>query len=213
MIWARLTQTAMRKARRFIWMHALATGFTPAYLTEHADGIREDWPRIPLPISLEQLQTSAALGKRLADLLDTERQVSGVTTGALRPELVKTGSLTVADNRPLNMEAGDLDVRAGWGHAGKEGATMPGKGKVNERPYSAEELEAFAAGGMSAEQAQSLLGATTYDVYLNDRVYWKNIPSRVWNYHIGGYQVVKKWLSYRERELLGRSLTPMRREK
>ena len=30
----------------------------------------------------------------------------------------------------------------------------------------------------------------------------------MWDYTIGGYQVVKKWLSYREKPLLGRSLTP-----
>ena len=30
--------------------------------------------------------------------------------------------------------------------------------------------------------------------------------SIVWSYTIGGYQVIKKWLSYREQELLGRSL-------
>jgi hypothetical protein len=29
----------------------------------------------------------------------------------------------------------------------------------------------------------------------------------VWEYTLGGYQVNKKWLSYRERPLLGRSLT------
>jgi len=37
--------------------------------------------------------------------------------------------------------------------------------------------------------------------------YWKNVPRKVWDYHIGGYQVIKKWLSYREHELLGRVLT------
>jgi hypothetical protein len=37
-------------------------------------------------------------------------------------------------------------------------------------------------------------------------VYWRNVPPRVWNYTIGGYQVLKKWLSYRERPLLGRGL-------
>ena len=36
--------------------------------------------------------------------------------------------------------------------------------------------------------------------------YWKNIPANVWEYYIGGYQVIKKWLSYREQELLGRAL-------
>jgi hypothetical protein len=29
------------------------------------------------------------------------------------------------------------------------------------------------------------------------------VPANVWRYTIGGYQVVKKWLSYRERALLG----------
>jgi len=36
---------------------------------------------------------------------------------------------------------------------------------------------------------------------------WTNIPSKVWDYTIGGYQVIKKWLSYREKPLLGRALT------
>ncbi|HEY7156496.1 MAG TPA: hypothetical protein VH575_21190 [Gemmataceae bacterium] len=29
----------------------------------------------------------------------------------------------------------------------------------------------------------------------------------MWTYTLGGYQVIKKWLSYRERNLLGRALT------
>ena len=43
---------------------------------------------------------------------------------------------------------------------------------------------------------------------LNDRAYWRCVPLRVWEYTIGGYQVLKKWLSYRERPLLGRDLKP-----
>jgi hypothetical protein len=34
------------------------------------------------------------------------------------------------------------------------------------------------------------------------------VPEAVWGYTIGGYQVIKKWLSYREKSLLGRGLTP-----
>ena len=41
----------------------------------------------------------------------------------------------------------------------------------------------------------------------NDRAYWCNVPLRVWEYTLGGYQVIKKWLSYREKELLDRSLS------
>jgi len=51
------------------------------------------------------------------------------------------------------------------------------------------------------------LGEKTFDVYLNNIAYWRNVPEKVWNYTIGGYQVLKKWLSYREFELLGRALT------
>lgn len=37
---------------------------------------------------------------------------------------------------------------------------------------------------------------------------WTNVPSEVWDYTLGGYQVIKKWLSYRETAILGRTLKP-----
>ena len=43
---------------------------------------------------------------------------------------------------------------------------------------------------------------------MNDLASWRCVPARVWKYTIGGYQVMKKWLSYRERALLGRDLKP-----
>ncbi|MXZ92197.1 MAG: hypothetical protein F4W95_13320 [Chloroflexi bacterium] len=52
------------------------------------------------------------------------------------------------------------------------------------------------------------LGQTTCDIYLNDRAYWRNVPASVWNYQLGGYQVLKKWLSYREQRVLNRPLRP-----
>ncbi len=91
-------------------------------------------------------------------------------------------------------------MTARWGIAGKGGVTMPGKGKAIERAYTPEELSAL---GSAADG----LGATTFDVYLNDIAFWRCVPSRVWTYTLGGYQVMKKWLSYRERNLLGRALT------
>ena len=42
-----------------IWLHALAIGYAPAYLAENADGVRQDWPRIPLPASKAGLLASA----------------------------------------------------------------------------------------------------------------------------------------------------------
>ncbi len=55
--------------------------------------------------------------------------------------------------------------------------------------------------------ALSTLGEETCDIYLNEHAYWKNVPRPVWEYTLGGYQVLKKWLSYREQTLLGRPLT------
>ncbi|MBF4509336.1 MAG: hypothetical protein ISP10_02480 [Aeromicrobium sp.] len=89
---------------------------------------------------------------------------------------------------------------------------MPSTGKLEERPYTDDERSAIAEHadtlGMSAGQAIELLGETCFDVYLNDKAYWRCVPVNVWRYTIGGYQVIKKWLSYRERALLGRDLKP-----
>ncbi|MGD0781302.1 MAG: type ISP restriction/modification enzyme, partial [Candidatus Aminicenantales bacterium] len=40
---------ADQKTAELIWYHALAIGYSPVYLAKNADGIRQDWPRIPLP--------------------------------------------------------------------------------------------------------------------------------------------------------------------
>lgn len=195
-----------------IWMHALAIGYSPAYLRENTDGVRQDWPRIPLPREKRLLESSARLGAEVSTLLNTERTVQGVTSGPILPELRTVGLIKRADGKQIQPESGDLDVRAGWGHAGKGGVTMPGKGNLVRRRYTDEEHTAIEKGtrgaGLSLEEALQLLGPTTVDVYLNDHVYWANVPDAVWSYTIGGYQVIKKWLSYREIELLGRSLSP-----
>jgi hypothetical protein len=198
------------KAAALVWTHALAIGYSPQYLEGNRDSLRRDWPRIPLPATRELLEASAAQGDRLAALLDTENTVPGVTTGPVRTELAVVGSITRQGGGQL--QPGDRELTAGWGHRGKDGAVMPGKGKVLERDYSPEERAAIQEGaarlGLSLKDALACLGDTTYDIYLNDVAYWRNVPKGVWGYIIGGYQVMKKWLSYREQSILGRGLRP-----
>ncbi len=43
---------------------------------------------------------------------------------------------------------------------------------------------------------------------LNQLVYWRNFPAAVWHCKLGGYQVLKKWLSYREQKVLARPMQP-----
>lgn len=170
-----------------IWMHSLAMTFSPAYLKENADGIRSDWPRIPLPKSKGLLLISAELGKRIAALLDAETQVKHMS------ELNGIGVISKSGGGALDPAKGHLDVTAGWGHAGKDGVCMPGKGRYEIRKQTDEFL-------------LKSFGEETLDVFLNDVAYWANIPQAVWEYHIGGYQIIKKWLSYREKSMLGRGL-------
>ena len=60
---------------------------------------------------------------------------------------------------------------------------------------------------LTFEDAIALLGESCVDVHLNGESFWSAVPINVWNYTLGGYQVLKKWLSYREFPLLGRPLS------
>ncbi len=147
----------------------------------------------------QTLAASAARGRDLAALLDSDAPVPGVTTGQLRPEIAAIAVPTTTHGG--NMTGDDFALTAGWGHFGNNQAVMPGQGRPVERAYTPAEREALGA-------AVDTLGDTTYDIYLNDRAYWRNVPAAVWRYKLGGYQVLKKWLSYREQTILDRPLRP-----
>jgi len=193
-----------------VFFHVLSIQHAPRYRKENGGPLLQDWPRIPLPDNRKALERSAALGRQVAALLDTEAQVPGVTGGKVERALRTIGVPAKLGGGELDPNADDFAVTAGWGHAGKGGVTMPAKGRIARRAYDKAELEAIGeaaeARGLSVKQVLSLLGGDTCDVFLNDTAYWKNIPANVWVYFIGGYQVIKKWLSYREQELLGRAL-------
>ncbi len=163
----------------------------------------------------QTLAASAARGRELARLLDSDAPVPGVTEGALRPEIAAIAVPATVDRR--NMAGDDFALTAGWGHFGSGQAVMPGQGRIEQRAHTRAEREALnAAVPLRHSGARrnpgpdpaSTLGDSTLDVYLNDRAYWRNVPAAVWNYKLGGYQVLKKWLSYRERAILGRPLLP-----
>jgi hypothetical protein len=161
----------------------------------------------------EILRAGAALGRQIAALLDPETPVEGVTTLKVRPDLQGLGELDVksagatkegdskvvrtvpcaADRKSTGARnpaqrtvrttlSPDLAIAARWGYAGQGGVTMPGPGKVT-----------------SGTRGEGYL-----DIHLNATTRWKDVPEAVWNYTLGGYQVLKKWLSYRESALLGR---------
>ena len=190
-----------------LFHHVLAVLHDPAYREANSGALRMEWPRIPLPGwpdddmpgAADELLASAARGRELATLLDPETPVPGVTAGTLRPELKAIAIPATAGGG--NIAGDDFALTAGWGHFGTGDAVMPGTGRAVVCPYTAAESEALG-------DAVDILGNTTVDVHLNGNARWSNVPAAVWNYKLGGYQVLKKWLSYREHKVLGRNMHP-----
>ena len=190
-----------------LFHHVLATLHDPVYRAANAGALRMSWPRIPLlgwpdgnaKDVAKTLAESAARGRDLAALLDPDTPVPGVTQAPLRPEIAAVAIPATIGGR--NMAGDDFEVRAGWGYFGVGNAVMPGQGRVVERAFTPEEHAVM-------DDARPALGDTTFDIHLNPRAFWRNVPAAVWHYKLGGYQVLKKWLSYRERAILGRPLRP-----
>ena len=165
----------------------------------------------------------------------TEPRPGAPSGNALRPEIAEIAVPSTIDD--TNMTGNDFALTAGWGHFGQGEAFMPGQGRVVERPRTASEQAALAnsthtPGDTTTPRTEhdsappSVIPAlsrnpvpvrcdtdhtpadTTFDIYVNDRAYWRNVPTAVWHYTLGGYQVLKKWLSYREHKVLHRPLHP-----
>ena len=190
-----------------LFHHVLATLHDPAYREANAGALRMQWPRIPLPGwpdgnaegAAHALAESARRGRELAALLNPETPVLGVTQVPLRPELAAIAVPATISER--NMAGDDFAVTADWGRSGQGDTVMPGRGRSDRRPFTPDEYSAM-------RDVVPALGDTTFDIYLNDQACWRNVPATVWNYKLGGYQVLKKWLSYRECTILGRPLRP-----
>ena len=142
-----------------LFHHVLATLHDSAYREANAGALRMEWPRIPLPDwpngrakdAAEILAESAARGRELAHLLDTDAPVPGVTQAPLRPEM---NAIAVPATPGRNQMMGDdFAVTAGWGHYGAGEAVMPGQGRIVERAYTEEERDALG-------DARSVLGET-----------------------------------------------------
>lgn len=184
--------------------HIVATLQAPAYALGNAGALRVDWPRIPLPSDPAIFRRSVALGVEISQLLDAETPMSGVTAGALLPGLSALGV----------PRGTDYALTAGWGHSqvGRTGSiiVMPGLGNLTMRPWTEAERAALALlgkrHGVDLGTTLLLVGETACDVRLNNVAYWEAVPARVWSYTLGGYPVLKKWLSYREATVLGRPL-------
>jgi hypothetical protein len=88
---------------------------------------------------------------------------------------------------------------------------MPGSGLAKKRDFTEAEKLTVAEGaaefGVTLDDVLTIWGGSAVDVYLNNESFWSTIPLAVWEYTIGGYLVLKKWISYREHDIIGRDIT------
>lgn len=195
-----------------LFLHVVAITHSETYAKDNESALRQNWPRIPLPVKRKILEASSALGRRVADLLDSESPVPGVTQDRIDPRLSKLGVVRhIGGSKAkdgLDPAAGDFDLTAGWGHRGQGSVVMPAKGRIDRRvaPVGPSDASDAPDGPGSPDALAPGLGDEVLDIHLNGTACWSNVPSAVWDYSLGGYQVLKKWLSYREKSVLGRGL-------
>lgn len=171
---------------RRLFSLVLAVAHAPQFEEDHHNALSQDWLHLPIPKDPSVFLEAAGLGDRLARLLDPL-----VDAGKPMKELLGTArrTLGVVQHREHSVvREADLVVTISFFGAAQGGwrERAPGKG----------------------EAANAAWGASTGDLWLNDAVFLKNVPERVWRYELGGYPVIKKWLGYRDvKRRPGRGLT------
>jgi len=160
---------------------AFAVLHAPSYQAEHKSALSADWAHLPIPKDAKLFDRLVTAGEFVTRLLDASRDAGDVIEAVVGTDRVRAlGPLKRTDGKQVRPE--DLRITVTyWGG---------GKGRWKPRPFMAEELPAI-------EYADAW-GERTGDLSLNDDAYFANVPELIWNYQLGGYPVLKKWLGYRQ---------------
>ena len=166
---------ALSFVREFCRM-CLAICHAPNYQSEHKESLAQDWAHIPIPKSKPLFDSLAVCGDLLTSLLDPVKDA----TSAL---------LNLLDSEEIFIA---IPTKTGGGQVGQEDLLIEysffgaAKGGWRSRPFS------------DNEPQHEEWGAEAGDLYINNSVFFANVPSSVWKYELGGYPVLKKWLGNRD---------------
>ena len=160
---------------------AFAVLHAPSYQAEHKSALSADWAHVPIPKDVKLFDRLVAAGEQVTRLLDAGRDAGDVIQAVVGADRARAlGPLKRIDGKHVRPD--DLKITVTyWGG---------GKGRWKPRPFTAEELP--------AADYDEAWGERTGDLFLNDDAYFANVPELVWNYQLGGYPVLKKWLGYRQ---------------
>lgn len=146
-------------------------------------------PSNHLALAPTRFEEIAATGEQVEALLDPMQDATLILNEILVDD---RRTLAVTDVREQDVvKESDLEVTISYFGAAKGGweEREPDEGEATDPSW----------------------GETTGDLYLNDSVFLRHVPERVWHYQLGGYPVIKKWLGYRDaKRRPGRPLTCVR---
>jgi hypothetical protein len=154
---------------------ALAVLHAPAYQADHCSALSADWAHLPMPRDTALFDRLAEAGELVARLLDANSDARDQVFSVMGEErAAHLARFRKTDGGPIGPE--DLKVTVNyWGGA---------KGRWVPRPFTSE------------EDALPAWGERTGELYIADDVFFANVPESVWQYELGGYPVMKKWLGY-----------------
>ena len=160
---------------------AFAILHAPNYQAEHKSALSADWAHLPIPKDAILFDRLVTVGEQVTRLLDAGREAGDVIQAVVGADRARAlGPLKRTDGKQVRPD--DLKIAiAYWGG---------GKGGWKPRAFMAEELPAI--------EFADAWGERTGDLFVNDAAYFANVPELVWNYQLGGYPVLKKWLGYRQ---------------
>jgi hypothetical protein len=143
---------------------------------EHKESLAQDWAHIPIPRQKTLFEELKTAGDAISQLLDP----------SIKPyEVIRS---------LLGDYAKSLAVVAKLG-----GGAVRSKDLVVTYSFFGNAIGGWQERDwLEAEAAARELGDKTGDLYISDEVCFKNVPVNVWNYALGGYPVIKKWLAYRD---------------
>ena len=171
-----LTGQDAKRLCRALFRYCLAISHAPRYEADHKDALGEDWPHIPICKDVAGFKEIAALGERLARLLDPRGDAGRVLRNLLGND-VKTLAVV---RRAGGGSVKERDLVVAHSYFGSAAGKWERRVPENAEPQYPE------------------WGPLTGDLYLNDKVFLSHVPQAVWRYKMGGYPVLKKWLGYRD---------------
>jgi len=175
-----------------IFGYIYAMLYCPTYREKYLELLKIDFPRVPFNDDIEKFKELSTLGWELAQhhlMKETYDFISNYPIPREEDEnlveFVKPSSVLRTPS-PSGRRT-KLPSPLGRGTEG-EGIlpSPPGRGTEGE-------------GILPSPPGRGTEGEGFIRVWINNDQYFDNIPREVWDFYIGGYQVLKTWLTYRKR--------------